>query len=138
MKKLLCTLLAILMLAGVFAACAKKDLGPLWESAAYTENTELGDGKTTITLDVVAGDKTVTFTLKTDKTVLGDVLKDNNLVEGDEGEFGLYITSVNGIEASWEKDQAYWSVSKNGEMLMTGVDGVTIANGEKYELTYTK
>lgn len=126
------------MLAGVFAACTKKDLGPLWESAAYTENTELGEGKTTITLDVVAGDKTVTFTLNTDKTVLGDVLKEHKLVEGEDGEFGLFIKSVNGIEASWEKDQAYWSVTKSGEMLMTGVDGVTIANGEKYELTYTK
>ena len=138
MKKLLCLILAVLMLAGAFAAGTKKDLGPLWESAAYTENTELGEGKTTITLDVVAGDKTVTFTLKTDKTVLGDVLKEHKLVEGEDGEFGLFIKSVNGIEASWEKDQAYWNVTKSGEMLMTGVDGVTIANGEKYELTYTK
>lgn len=126
------------MLAGAFAACAKKDLGVLWENAVYTEDTTLGEGKTTITLDVIAGESKVTFTLKTDKTVLGDVLKDNKLVEGDEGEFGLYINSVNGIEASWEKDQAYWSVSKNGVALMTGVDSTDIADGEKYELTYTK
>ncbi len=126
------------MLAGAFAACAKKDTDTLWESAVYTENTTLGEGEITITLEVVAGDKTVTFTLKTDETVLGDVLKEHKLVEGEDGEFGLYINSVNGIEAVWEKDQAYWNVTKSGEMLMTGVDGVTIANGEKYELTYTK
>ena len=65
-------------------------------------------------------------------------MKDHYLVEGEEGAYGLYINSVNGIEASWDKDQAYWSVSKNGEMLMTGVDTTNIANGEKYELTYTK
>ena len=138
MKKLLCILLSIFVLAGALAACAKKDLGPLWESAVYTENTTLGEGTKTITLDVVAGDNKVTFTLKTDRDILGDVLKDHKLVEGDEGEFGLYINSVNGIEASWEKDQAYWSVSKDGVMLMTGVDTTNIADGEKYELTYTK
>ncbi len=65
--------------------------GGLWADAVYPEDTELGKGAKTVICEVKAEDKTVTFTLKTDKTVLGDALLDCGLVEGDEGPYGLYI-----------------------------------------------
>lgn len=56
---------------------------------------------------------------------------------GSNGEYGLYITSVDGEEAS-DADQTYWSISQEGEMLTVGVDSQPIADGERYELTLSK
>lgn len=110
----------------------------LWKNAKYTEDTELGEGAVTFKLKVIAEDKSVTFTVHTDRDMLGAALTDNELVSGDESEYGLYIKFVNGIEADYDKDQAYWAISKDGEYLMTGADSTPIADGENYELTYTK
>ena len=110
----------------------------LWKDAKYLEDTEFGNGKTTVQLEVKAGDKSVTFTVKTDKETLGDALIEHDLIAGDEGEFGLYVKVVNGITADYDVDQSYWSFLKDGEMMMTGVDGAKIADGEHYELVYTK
>lgn len=110
----------------------------LWKNAKYTEDTELGEGAVTVKVKVIAEDKSVTLTVHTDRDMLGAALIDNELVSGDESEYGLYIKFVNGIEADYDKNQAYWSISKDGEYLMTGADSTPIADGENYELTYTK
>lgn len=112
--------------------------GDLWTGAKYTEDTEVGEGAVTLKVKVVAGEKTITITVHTDKDNLGDALVENDLVSGDESEYGLYIKSVNGILADYDKDQSWWAISKDGEMLSTGADSTPIADGENYELTYTK
>ena len=110
----------------------------VWANATYTEDTELGEGAVTVKVEVKAEDKSVTFTLHTDKTILGDALLEHSLVAGDESEYGLYVKVVNGMTADFDVDQAYWAFYKDGEMMNTGVDGATIADGEHYELVYTK
>ena len=50
----------------------------------------------------------------------------------------VYIKSVNGITADYDVDRSYWAFNKNGEMMLTGVDMTNIADGEHYELVYTK
>ena len=110
----------------------------VWANATYKEDTELGEGAVTVKVEVKAEDKSVTFTVHTDKTVLGDALLEHSLIAGDEGEFGLYVKAVNGMTADYDVNQAYWAFYKDGEMMNTGVDGATIADGEHYELVYTK
>lgn len=117
---------------------SKEELAGLWADAVYTENTTFGEGALTVTVEVKAEDKSIDLTIKTDKTILGDALMEHGLVEGDEGQFGLYIKKVNGITADFDVDQSYWAFYKNGEMMMTGVDGAEIKDGEHYELVYTK
>lgn len=119
-------------------ACGKKVSGDPWATALYKEDTSLGSGSVTFQVEVKAGDRSVTFTVSTDETVLGDALLANNLIAGGEGEYGLYVTSVNGIFADYNVDGYYWSIYKNGEYLMTGVDGTEIASGEHYELVREK
>lgn len=119
-------------------ACGNNEKSGLWENALYTENTELGSGEKTLTVAVSAEEKTVTFTVKTDKDNLGEALIDCGLIAGDEGPYGLYVKFVNGIEADYDKTQTYWGVTKNGESVMTGVDLEKITDGDKYEFTYTK
>ena len=132
---LILALIAILALVSCGHSVKREGL---WEKADYVSDTAFGSGKTKIKVEVKAGDESVTFTVKTDKTVLGDALLEHDLIAGSVEEYGLYVKTVNGILADYDIDQSYWSLSKNGEALMTGVDGTPIADGEHYELVYTK
>lgn len=110
----------------------------LWKDATVTEDTTYGEGAVTIQVEVKAEDKSVTLTIKTDKETLGDALTEHNLVDGEKSEYGLYVKKVIGMTADYDIDQSYWSFSKDGEMMMTGVDGENISDGAHYEITYTK
>ena len=110
----------------------------VWDNALYSKDTTLGEGSKTVTVAVVIDNNKLTFTLKTDGSTLGDALIDTNLVEGDQGDYGLFITHVNGIRADYNLDGAYWSINQNGEALMTGADSTNISGGESFELVYTK
>ncbi len=110
----------------------------VWKTALYREDTELGEGNLTVKVKVKADEKSITFTLHTDKTNLAEILLEQKLVEGEDGAYGLYIKKVNGILADYDVDQTFWSLEQNGETLMTGVSGVTISGGEQYELVRAK
>ena len=110
----------------------------LWANATYLEDTAFGEGAKTVQVKVVVDGKSVTFTIKTDAANLGDALLAHNLIAGEESQYGLYVKVVNGITADYDVDQSYWGFTKGGEYMMTGVDGTEIADGEVYELTYTK
>lgn len=141
----------ILALALVFSAGCNNETGnednsvnqseqpqsDLWSGAQYTEDTEIGEGSISVKIEVVIGDKSVTLTVHTDSDNLGAALIENGLASGDESKYGLYIRSVNGIEADYDRDGAYWSISRDGEYLMTGADSTKIADNEHYEITYT-
>lgn len=110
----------------------------LWADATYVNDKTFGEGKTTIYVDVVVDGKSVTFTLRTDAETLGAALIAENLIEGEDGQYGLYVKKVNGMTADYDVDGSYWSISKDGELLMTGVDGEKISDGAHYALTRTK
>ena len=91
----------------------------------------------TLTIEVVHGDGTTKeFTLHTEAETLGAALvEDKDIgVVGEDSDYGLYITTVDGEEASNDA-QTYWAISKDGTMLEVGADSQPIADGEHYELT---
>ena len=140
MKKLLtstCVLLVVVLPLLCFVSCNEEDKD-LWADAKYTENVTLGEGTKTVTVDVIADNKTVTFTIMTDKNTVGDALVEHGLLEGEEGDFGLYVKKVNGMEADFDKDQTYWAFYINGEYAMTGVDMTEIVDGSIYRLVRMK
>ena len=133
------TALALLLaLALSLAACGQQSSGGLWDSASYAEDTELGEGAKTLSVEVTAEEKTVTFTLHTDADTLREALEEHGLIAGDESEFGLYVKTVNGMAADYDADGMYWAFYKAGEYLMTGGDTTELAGGEQYELVCTK
>lgn len=141
MKKsvLIAIVLIIAVLTGAyFLNTDSPDKEDLWKEATYTQNTELGNGENNVNVEVKAGDSTVTFTIHTDKITVGDALKEHNLIDGEEGPYGLYVKVVNGIEADYDKDQSYWAFTKGGKSMQKGVDSTKFKNGEHYELVYTK
>ena len=100
---------------------------------------EMVDGVKEFTVTVVHSDgSTEVFGCNTDQSNLADALLAEGLIQGDAGEYGLYINTVNGITADWDKDQTYWAFYINGEYAMTGVDATEIEEGATYGLTLTK
>ena len=141
MKKIIRSAVSVLLsLVLIFAlvACGKTDNASLWANATYTEDTAFGEGGKTVQVEVVVGDKSVTLTVNTDAETLGEALFAHGLIDGEDSAYGLYLKTVNGITADYDVDKSYWGFYKNGEYMMTGVDGTVIADGEHYELTYSK
>lgn len=137
-KKVLAVVFAIILCIGITACKQEQSAESLWDNALYTEDTELGSGKTTLTVAVKAEDKTINLHIKTDKKTVGEALVEHKLVEGEEGAYGLYIKSVNGIVADFDVDKSYWAFYVDGEYATSGVDTTEISAGVKYSLEYTK
>ena len=136
--KLTALALAFVMIAVCFVSCKGDSEPNVWDAAVYAEDTEIGEGETTFTLKVEALDKTVVFTVSTNADTVGAALLENKLIEGDEGQYGLYIKKVNGILADYDVNQRYWAFYINGEYAMTGVDTTEINADDVYSLVYAQ
>ena len=94
-------------------------------------------GQKDIAVTVVYADATSdTFDISTDAELLRQALEEQNLIAGDESEYGLMVTEVNGVAADSSKEE-WWCFTKSGEMLMTGVDSTPVADGDQFEITLT-
>lgn len=85
-----------------------------------------------------ADGKTTDFTVTTDKKIVGEALQDEGLIAGEEGQYGLYVKTVNGITLDYDKDGMYWAFYINGEMAPAGVDMTEIKEGEIYSFKAAK
>ncbi len=132
------TLALALLLSVCLIACDSVEKTGLWENATYHKDMEFGNGAVTVQVEVKAEEQSITFTVHTDKTTLADALLEHSLIAGEDSAYGLYVKVVNGMTADYDADKSYWSISKNGEMLLTGVSSTALADGEHYEFTYTK
>ena len=111
-----------------------KDLSP-----TPLKETVLGEGDIQFTLKVADYDGTETvYTVNTDKTVVGDALKELGVIEGEEGAYGLYVKKVMGIRADYDLDGKYWAFYINGSYAVSGIDSTDIVHGDVYELRVQK
>lgn len=103
------------------------------KETAYTEGGVIGEGEKAFDFTVVDADgKEVEFEVHTDKEMVGEALQELNLIEGEEGDYGLYVKTVNGITVDYDTDGKYWAFYINDEYAMTGVDVTPIAKDESY------
>lgn len=137
-RKYFSILLAVALVAAMaltICGCSKGEdsILPLKDGKTY------GTGATSFTLVVTDLDgKTTTVTVKTDKTTVGDALLTLGIIDGNPSDWGLYVTTVNGIVLDWDKDQAYWSFYIGNEYAQTGVDATDIVAGTTYTLAAAK
>ena len=95
-------------------------------------------GAKTYTLTVVHADKSAKdFTYHTDEEYLGASLKKEKIISGTESEFGLMVEVVDGEQAIWENDGAYWAFYIGDEYANTGVDATPVHDGDSFKLEYT-
>lgn len=140
--KWLSFILCVALIAAIALTAMGCEQGPAETPATEGETaaaTIKGEGATVFYFNVVDkdGNKTA-FEIHTDKTIVGDALLELGLIEGDMGDYGLYVKKVNGITADYEVDGTYWAFYVNGEYGMTGVDLTEIQPGNTYEFRVSK
>ena len=109
------------------------------ESVNEETASKVGDGKTEFAFRVTDKEGNSTeFIVCTDKTIVGEALLEAGLIEGEEGQFGLFVKKVNGIVADYDIDKTYWAFYVDGEYGMTGVDQTEIEEGRIYEFRVSK
>lgn len=99
----------------------------------YRPQTFAGEKEVSVT--VIHSDKIEKkFTYTTNAKYLGEVLKENELVKGEEGQYGLFITEADG-EAADSSKQQWWCITKGGETVNTSADLTPVYDKDKFELT---
>ena len=93
------------------------------------------EGSKTITVTVIQeGVEDKVFTIHTDAEFLRGALEQENLIEGTESEYGLYVTTVDGVVADDAKRQWWCFNDGEGNMLNSGVDTTPIADGDSFQI----
>lgn len=131
MNKMLHLVLCVVLIAAMalsFTGCG---------SSSTPETTQASTVSFTVTVADLDGNETV-FDITTDKATVGEALIEEGLIDGEEGPYGLYILTVNGITADWDKDQTYWAFYINGDYATTGIELTEITPDTDYALVLTK
>lgn len=126
-KRLFVSIVALVcLLSLLLCACGNK--------APAADGTEK-----TFTIQVVHADGTVMEReVTTTQQFLANALFDETLLEEEDAlTTGMY-TIVDGEEASWDNDQAYWGFYVNGEYAIEGMNTTEIEDGAVYKLEYTR
>ena len=130
----------IAALALTMIGCGSKEETPAGKPAPEVSDVKvLGEGATVFQFSVVDLEENETkFEIHTDKTVVGEALLELGLIEGDMGDYGLYVKKVNGITAEYEVDGTYWAFYIGNDYGMTGVDMTDIEPGATYAFKVSK
>lgn len=99
---------------------------------------ETAEGLKEFTVTVVHADgSTKEFTYTTEEEFLGACLLAEGLIAGPEEQYGLVIETVDGEDAIWAENGAYWSLYIGEEYATTGVDTTPVNDGDSFRLVYT-
>ena len=138
MKKVFAVLMTLLVILAA-TACAAVGSNAGGTSNVVQDGDTVGEGAKTFSVEVVDGENNaIAFTVKTDEKTVGGALQELQILQGEQGDYGLYIKAVNGITADYDKDGTYWAFYIDGEYAMTGVDMTDIADGSSYTLKVEK
>ena len=126
MKKILALILVLAMSLALVACGGNADSGKGGEPKAFT-----------VVVTDVDGNETK-FEYTSDAASVGEALMAEGLIQGEQGPYGLYINTVNGIDADWDADQTYWAFYVDGEYALAGIELTEITEGATYGLVLTK
>ncbi len=123
-----------------------KPLGVLLVALIMLFVSACDDGKTeslpvqktfSVTVTDASGEKK-DYTFTTQKETVGEALQSEGFISGEEGQYGLYVKTVAGITADYDRDKMYWSFYVDGQYSSKGADKVKIKDGETYEFKILK
>lgn len=77
------------------------------------------------------------YELKTEAETLSQVMDEltrtsDFTYEGSDSGYGLFITSINGIEADYSTTATYWAIYVNGEYGQLGADQQPVNDGDAF------
>ena len=121
---------ALVVLAGIFALIY------------FLNRPQAEEGTKAYTVTVVDKDgNSKSYEGKTDAEFLRGLMdelqaKGDFSYEGSDGDYGLYITAINGVTADYDQDGAYWSIYVNDEYGMYGAEQQPVADGDNFKFAY--
>ena len=125
-KRLLSAIFCIILALALICGCTPKE-------------KSTGSVQKTFTLEVVYEDgQAEEIELTSTEKYVGAALIKEKIIEGEDGKYGMYIKSVNGVVADFNKTGTYWAFYIDGEYATTGVDKTEIKAGAKYSLKVEK
>lgn len=137
MKRFLALFLSALMLLSL-VGCGG-NAGQTAGNKVIEDGATIGEGDKSFVTEVVDADgNTVKFTVQTNEKTVGEALQKLGVIDGEEGDYGLYIKTVNGITADYNKDGVYWAFYVDGEYAMTGADMTDAVDGTVYTFRVEK
>lgn len=137
MKRFLPLFLSVLMLLSL-VGCGG-NAGQPAGNKVIEDGATIGEGDKSFVTEVVDADgNTVKFTVQTNEKTVGGALQKLGVIDGEEGDYGLYIKTVNGITADYNKDGVYWAFYVDGEYAMTGADMTDVVDGTVYTFRVEK
>ena len=141
-KKLLVTLSIVLIavMALIIAGCTNNNnqdepttTEPVQTTEPKSSVIEKGEGENAFIFIAVDVDGNNThYMIRTNKETVGEALIENGLISGDDGEYGLYVKTVNGITLDYDKDGKYWAFYEENTYANQGVDSTPIKEGGVY------
>lgn len=138
-KSLSCILCIVLIAATALftTGCSdsKKDsnINTQDSKISISDENVLGDGETKFFVTVTDKDGNEDqFEIHTDKETVGEALMEIGLISGEEGPYGLFIKTVNGITVDYDKDGVYWAFYIDGEYATNGAELTKITEGATY------
>ncbi len=128
-KKLMIGAAALAVLIVVFAA------------AFLLFRPKTAQGAKAITIEVIDNHAASTvYNVDTDAEYLRQAMEeaDGLTFSGSESEYGMMVETVNGVTADWNVDQSYWGFFVNGEYCNYGIDSQPVADGDAFQIIYSK
>lgn len=98
------------------------------------------EGSKAVTIEVInSEEKSIMYELQTDAQFLQQAMDEAEGLEyvGEEGPYGIQVKSVNGEEAVYETDAAYWGFFVNGEYCNYGISEQPVEDGDAFQIVYT-
>ena len=146
MKKRIISVVLAVLLIFAFGCTAQTNSRSSFESKTLVQGSSqsaefqiIGQGNIVFKFEVTDNNNAVAvWEVHTDETTVGAALLSAGLIKGDPGEYGLYVTEVNGVSADYNTDKAYWAFYVDGQYAVSGVDSTNIEPGKTYALVYTK
>ena len=97
-------------------------------------------GSKAITLEVFNQEnQTTEYQVQTDAEFLRQAMEEAKgfTFDGEEGDYGFTLYTINGETHNWNVDGSYWSIYVNGEYGQYGIDSQPVKDGDVYRFEYT-
>ena len=109
------------------------DSQPSGAQSTVSDANVRGEGAKLFYFTVMGTDgKETAYEIHTDKSTVGQALLALGLIAGEDGAYGLYVKTVDGVTLDYNTDGKYWAFYENGTYAAKGVDATEITEGATY------
>ena len=143
-KKLLglacaCALAAVLALTGC-AAGDGADAGASGAAGGASNAATQGEASVTVSVTMPEGadaeSQSAEVSIPAEGTVYDALVATGWDVQAEDGDYGKYVTSINGIANGSEGEMSGWVFTVNSEQVTEGCDACKLADGDTVEWTF--